>query len=394
MDKRLLFLLTTAFFLLACAGSFSLPFAYGSPVLPTLASTAVPLIFTPTLAPTQPFLPATNTPPAADSALSLPLAVTPAAVAVIAPVSLAIATAEPVATADIVVVPALADAYSNLTIDALTDRAYGGGELQIIRVLPSKERFARYLIAYPSDGLTVYGFMNVPHEGDNFPVALVLHGYMPVDRYQTLTYTTRYADILAEAGFLVLHPSFRNHPPSDHGPNPFRVGYAIDTLNLIALVQEQGRLATGPLRRANPDSIHLWGHSMGGGIALRVLTVNPGIRSAVLYGSMSGDERRNFEHIVIWSKGERGQAEVAAPDEALALISPIFFLDRIQTPLAIHHGQLDDVTPPAWSDELCLALQTRQKQVECFTYPGQEHTFRGHDDLLFMERVIAFFRQH
>ena len=91
------------------------------------------------------------------------------------------------------------DPYADLTIDALTARSYGGGKLDIIDTLEENATFTRYLISYPSDGLTIYGFMNVPNEGNNFPVALVLHGYVDPADYDTIAYTRRYADALAEA---------------------------------------------------------------------------------------------------------------------------------------------------------------------------------------------------
>ena len=104
---------------------------------------------------------------------------------------------------------------------------------------------------------------------------------------------------------------------------------AIDVLNLIAIVRAEGG-QPGPLATADPDNIGLWGHSMGGGISLRTLTVSRDVKAAVLYAAMSGDERRNFEAIQSWSGGRRGIAEVAVPDEALVNISPINFLDRIK----------------------------------------------------------------
>ena len=76
-----------------------------------------------------------------------------------------------------------------------------------------------------------------------------------------------YADALTEAGYFVLHPNYRNYPPSDSGPNPFRIGYAADVLNLIGIIQRQSQDPYGPLRRADGEQIHLMGHSMGGGIA-------------------------------------------------------------------------------------------------------------------------------
>ncbi len=288
------------------------------------------------------------------------------------------------------------DLYKELTIDALRSRSYGGGQLQIVDIDEKTDTFTRYLITYPSDGLTIHGFMNVPNEGTKFPVALVLHGYINPDEYDTLAYTQRYADDLAEAGYFVIHPNLRNYPPSDSGPNPYRSGYAIDVLNLIAIIQEQSQDETGTLRRADADYIHLWGHSMGGGVVLRVLAVNnsPAIRAAVLYGSMSGDERRNYERIQFWSYGERGDFELAAPTAVLDLISPINYLDRSNVPIAIHHGLADDVVPVSWSRELCDLLEERAHPYECFFYEGQPHTFRGYGDELFMERVRLFFKSN
>jgi fermentation-respiration switch protein FrsA (DUF1100 family) len=288
------------------------------------------------------------------------------------------------------------DPYTSLTIDALTVRSYGGGELDIIDTLEENETFTRYLITYPSDGLTIYGFMNVPNEGNHFPVALVLHGYIDPAEYDTLAYTQRYADALAGAGYFVIHPNFRNYPPSDEGPNPYRIGYAIDVLNLIAIIREQSQDPFSYLRRADEDRIHLWGHSMGGGVTLRVITVNnePYLGAAVLYGSMSGDERKNFEQIRIWSGGENGPFELAADNERLAAISPINFLDRINTPISIHHSEADGTVPIAWSNDLCERLRALNKPVECYIYYATPHTFRGQADELFIERVTRFFNNN
>lgn len=289
--------------------------------------------------------------------------------------------------------PPTPDPYGGLSVADLASRDYGGGSLDIIDTVESNESFTRYLITYPSDGLTIYGFMNVPNEGSKFPVAIVLHGYIAPNQYNTLAYTTRYADALAKAGYLVIHPNFRNYPPSNDGPDPFRTGYAIDVLNLIQIIRRQSEDPTGYLRRANRDQIHLFGHSMGGGIALRVVTVNndPYLRAAVLYGSMSGDERLNYEQIREWSGGTEGEFELNATADQLFAISPINHLDRIRAAIGIHHSLEDQVVPHEWSDDLCQRLQDLQKVVECFSYDNQPHTFRGTADALFIERAVDFY---
>lgn len=284
------------------------------------------------------------------------------------------------------------DPYAGLTISALAARSYDGGELEIVETLAVNQDFTRTLIAHSSEGLTLYGFMNVPQGEGPFPVAIVMHGYIPPEQYTTLSYTTRYADALARAGYLVIHPNYRNWPPSDEGPDSFRVSHTVDVLNLIATIRSQAG-QPGPLELANPEFIGLMGHSMGGGITLRTITVSTAVKAAVLYGSMSGDEKLNYERILVWSNGASGQEEINTPETDLERISPIHHLDRISVPVSIHHGDNDGTVPLEWSLDLCQRLQALDKVVECFTYPGQPHTFQGDGDQLFMQRMTDFFDQ-
>jgi dipeptidyl aminopeptidase/acylaminoacyl peptidase len=298
--------------------------------------------------------------------------------------------ADPAPTPDVTPTP---DPYAGLSVAELAARSYGGGELRVTQTLTVTSAFTRTLITYPSDGLKLYGFMNVPRGQGPFSVVLVLHGHVNTARYRVETYTTPYADALARAGYLVLHPNYRDHPPSDSGPSLFRVGYAVDVLNLIALVRQEGG-KPGPLEQADPQSIGLLGHSMGGGIALRVITVSPDVRAAVLYGSMSGDEKLNYEQMRQWTGGTYGLEELDAPAEVFQRVSPINFLDRITAAVSIHHGEADQTVVAAWSSDLCGRLQALKKPVECFSYPGQPHSFKGAGDRLFIERVTALFDTH
>ena len=284
------------------------------------------------------------------------------------------------------------DPYEQYTVAYLAERAYGaGGELQIEETLAETAEFTRYLITYPSDGLTLYGFMNVPKTPGPHPVVLVLHGYWPPAQYSTLGYTAPYADAFAKAGFIAIHPNYRNHPPSAAGENRFRIGYALDVLNLLAHVQRQAG-QVGVLQTADPQHMHLFGHSMGGGIALRVLVASTGVESAVLYGAMSGDEQQNYERIRAWGNAESGEFELDVDALTLAQISPIYHLERVTARLSIHHGDQDAVVPPAWSADLCERLRELGKTVTCFNYGGQPHNFTGASNQLLIERAIALFK--
>jgi len=277
------------------------------------------------------------------------------------------------------------DPFAGLTIDDLRARTYGAGALSVERTLAVTDAFTRTLVSYPSDDLTVYAFVNQPTAPGPHPVVLVLHGYVNPARYETLAYTTRYADALARAGYLVLHPNYRNHRPSESGDNRFRVGYAVDVLNLVGIVRRTA--GQGPLATADPDKIGLFGHSMGGAIAIRAVTIDPQIDAAVLYGSSNADDRLNYER---WG-GDNGVPELETPDVDLHRISPVHHLARIEAALSVHHGDRDADVPLAWSEDLCARLEAVGRPADCFTYPGQGHIFWGEGDALFMERVTAFF---
>ena len=286
-----------------------------------------------------------------------------------------------------------ADPYYSWSIDYLRSRAYGGGQIEFLEVMTQNLYFTRYLMRYPSDGLNIYGFADIPNDEEPYPVIIALHGYIDPAIYSTLDYTTHYADALASAGYIVLHPNLRGYAPSDGGDNLFRVGMAIDVLNLIALIQSQSG-GTDPLRTARADEIGMWGHSMGGGVTTRVLTISDDIRAAVLYAAMSGDEQKNYEAIRQWSGQTRGLDELNIPTEALNRISPMYFFQNITAAVSIHHGTADATVPLDWSVTTCEQLTSLSKNVQCVYYQDMPHTFYGTGDEEFIQNTVQFFNQY
>ena len=272
--------------------------------------------------------------------------------------------------------------------EALRQKQYGQGEIKIEGNLISDAKFTRYLISYPSDGLKIYGFIDVPLASGKFPVVIALHGHINLDVYRTMDYSSRYADLIARSGYIVIHPNLRNYPPSDNGPDEFYSGSADDVLNLIAMVRKQAS-QPGFLAKADASRIGIWGHSMGGGIALRVITLDPGIRAAVLYGAVTGN-------LALRRFGFHGTDQVYAqghPDE-IQLISPSSHFGEIQAAVSIHHGLSDTTVPPQWSKDLCSQLTDLGKNVECFFYPDAPHTFSGEIEQLFNQRTVDFFSKY
>lgn len=286
--------------------------------------------------------------------------------------------------------PSAAQPIEDFFISSLRQRTYGEGEFKVEQTLQVTQAFTRSLISYTSDGLTVYGMMNTPKGPGPFPVVLVLHGYVNPRAYRTpYTYTQRYADTLARQGFLVIHPDYRAHGRSEGFEttgNYFRVGYAIDVLNLIEFVKR--------MPNAKPNAIGLFGHSMGGGIAQRVLVVNTkDVKAAVLYGAMNADEILNVKQITTVFRPGAHTQEQDVPAELWGQISPVGYLGDIAAAVQIHHGQKDNQVPPDWSRNLNARLGELGKRVELFEYPGQGHSLQGRSLTTMMDRVVVFFRE-
>ncbi len=281
------------------------------------------------------------------------------------------------------------DPYQGLYIENLKKIKYGGGVLQNEGLLGEELGFKRYQFKYRSEGLDLFGFMDVPDGDGPFPVVILLHGAVDFDSYQTVDYTRRYADPLAQAGFIAINPNLRGYAPSQDGNNDFGVGDTIDVLNLVNLVRAQSGV-TGLLEKADKQKIGLWGHSMGGGIVLRALIVDPGIKAGLLYASVNANEAINLSH---FGNDGRRETKLKVPGIALGLISPSQFLDEITAPLSIHHGAEDEAVPIKWTQDLCKQLQGLGKKEECFLYPDQAHTFKNAGDTLFIKRIIEFFNK-
>jgi dienelactone hydrolase len=303
---------------------------------------------------------------------------------------------------------AIPDPFAPFTIEELRLRSYDSGPLEIVEMLEQNAAFTRYAIVYPSDGLRVTAMLNVPKGSgapdEKFPVIILNHGYVDPGRFPTGSYIRAEADYLARSGYLTLSPDYRGHAgsegnseaagPNVRGENTFRVAYAVDVLNLLHAVPG--------IPQADPDRIGMWGHSMGGGITLKVLTVDRGqsVDAAVLYGAMSGDEAANLHHIDRkWRPGlyDLMASTYGTPEERpedYARLSPLTYVADITAPVSIHHGALDAEVPPAWSQDLAQRLGDAGKSVEYFEYAGAGHSLRGGDWSAFMQRIAAFFDQY
>ncbi|GAB2852924.1 alpha/beta fold hydrolase [Streptomyces deserti] len=284
-----------------------------------------------------------------------------------------------------------------VSIPALIQREHSGSGLRLGAVLDRTSAYTRYAVTYEANGLTISGIMNIPQGRGPFPALVLAHGYIDPDVYRSGQGMPREQDLLARAGYAVLHTDYRNHAGSDKDPDNdvnLRLGYTEDVIGAVLALRSSGR------PEIDGDRIGLLGRSMGGGVVYNTLVVAPGlVDAAVVFAPVSARPHENVDHFQR-REGDPVAAEIDAehgtPEENPDFwreVSPLTYVDRVTEPLLIHHGTADDTCPLAWSRRTAAAFEAAGKDVDLRTYDGEGHTFgpRWRDS---MAATTAFFERH
>jgi dienelactone hydrolase len=338
----------------------------------------------------------TGRPPASEQAA----APTPPAATSTAPTTPGLQTVAPTAAATPPAAkPAKPAKPHPVSLLALMQKRYDGRSLRVGRVLARTSEYTRYSVTYRSGALSISGIMNVPRGNGPFPVLILNHGYIDPRVYTTGRGLAREQDYLARQGYVVLHTDYRNHAQSDDDPNSdfrLRLGYTEDVINAVLAVKKSS------LPYLDGDRVGLLGRSMGGGVTLNALVVQPGlVDAAVVYAPVSSNAVDNFNR---WIRGTPERRQLAqriiraygSPERNPAFwrnVSPVTFLDRISEPILIHHGTADESCPIQWSHQTVAALQRLGKDATLLTYRGEPHAF-GAAWPTSIRRTVAFFDRH
>lgn len=156
---------------------------------------------------------------------------------------------------------------------------------------------------------------------------------------------------------------------------------------------------------ADPDNVGIIGHSNGGYSVLSLIVQTQIFRAAIdadgmgdlmgMYGEMDGTGEAFGTSLEQAFDGLGGTPwEVR---ERYIENSPVFYLDRVKTPLLIVQGDEDETVSPFLSDEVFVDLRRLGKEVEYVKYGGEGHSpvyWSYADQLDFCNRMIAWFDKY
>jgi len=278
--------------------------------------------------------------------------------------------------------------------------------------------YAARLMRYRTGGLTQHALVATPHGTSpvgGYPVILANHGTHPNPRQYGISadgvdsrpgdYYRRVPAAYARNGFLVIMPDYRGHNVSEgaeyaHGLLATHY-YTEDALGALSLVED--------VPDADERNVFLWGHSLGGEVTLRALLVADEIRGGSLWSSVGGslwdqayyyarhrepfaDDRMDLAKGAV--EGLRSDLLRFGSDFVWRSGEPLRHLDRLATPVIIHHAIGDQGAAYDWSRSLAAELARLRKPYHFHSYAGDDHLFAGSQFDAAVRRDVAFFARH
>jgi len=269
------------------------------------------------------------------------------------------------------------------SIQNLKKTKFFGKQIQIKEELNSTDSFTSYQYFSYDDSKRVSGLINIPKQVGEYPIAILLRGYVDKEIYTSGIGTQRVGEFLAQNGYITIAPDFLGYGKSD---KPSKDGLEerfqtyTTTLELLASLNSvNSALIEKGISdiTANPDNVVIWGHSNGGHIALAALVISGKNYPTVLWAPVS----KPFPYSILYytdqytDRGKYLRKLLAdfETDYDIEKYNPINYLKSIKAPIQIHQGTMDEDVPVTWSNELNSKLNKFQISVDYFVYENADH---------------------
>jgi dipeptidyl aminopeptidase/acylaminoacyl peptidase len=268
--------------------------------------------------------------------------------------------------------------------------------LSVGREIARYDAYLSHAATYTSDGLTISAVLLEPRSVGPHPGVVLVHGFVDPASYVSGGELKREQDALARAGYVVLYTDLRGlagSDPAPTGPRDLDMGTVDDVINAVRA------LASSKLPGLDAKHIGLLGHSLGGLLVIDALAAKPQLVGAVVaFAPSSTIISKNLDYYLKPSDPAYEAVALAhgTPDSNPGYwrdLSAGNFVGKTTPPLLVVHGDADQDSPYAWSQETVAIWKGAGAPITLLTLPGEDHVFeaRWHEA---MDAVTAFFAKH
>jgi len=273
---------------------------------------------------------------------------------------------------------------------------------QLSQLNPQLERYVyghvKVVQWLSADGALVRGALVLPSaykEGGKYPLVVFVYpgnqGSEVANRFGLFGFAPYFnMQLLATRGYAVLYPDCPVH--------------AGTIMQDVAKAVLPGVNKVIELGISDPARLGVMGESFGGYATLSLIVQTSRFRAAIMYAGLGnlfssygemGDDGSSYL-IGVWESNARtrfGSPWIAR--EKYLENSPVFYLDRVETPLLIVHGSKDFAVAPFLADEIFVDLRRLGKTVVYAKYEGEGHAIEGyHNQLDFVGRMVAWLDEY
>ena len=245
----------------------------------------------------------------------------------------------------------------------------------------------KYITYKARDGKTIPAFITIPHGEGPFPTVVVPHGGPFVG--EAIGYD-EWGQLLANNGYLVLQPQYRGS--RYYGLEFYKSAFINGGQGGYKMQDDKddGVLHLVKEGLADPDRVALFGWSYGGYAALIAASRTPQLYQCVVAGAAVSDP---LMQVAYYSDRMRGASEIEQLNMWRDSISPIEEVQKVNVPLLLVHGDVDQRVPPEHVRRYLNKLEKYDKPHKYVELDGADHfssTLFYHHQMALYESLTSY----
>ncbi|MGK2924056.1 MAG: alpha/beta hydrolase family protein [Lysobacterales bacterium] len=240
----------------------------------------------------------------------------------------------------------------------------------------------KYISWTARDGKTIHGYLTVPQGEPPFPLIVLPHGGPFVG--ETVLYD-EWGQMLANNGYLVLQPQYRGS--TNFGQEFYQSAFIEGGQGGYKMQDDKddGALHLVKEGLADADRLAMFGWSYGGYAALVAAARTPQIYQCVIAGAAVSDP---LMQVAYYSDLIEGAGLIEQMRMWKDSISPIREVNKVNVPILLIHGDVDQRVPPAHVRKYLKDLEKYNKSHKYVELKGADHF----SNTLFYDHQITLYR--